>query len=264
MAGLLPDHAPYDRVVATVSLWDIPAPWWNQLASGARLVVPLRWRSLGQSVAFTYTDGRLVSDSLHLCGFVYLVGEGEGELAGPITANELVTLHWDRDQAVNPDALQGVLDQPPVTTLVWNHTRRQRVPRRVVAAPDRHRPTRLPNQGPRRGPTRSVRPGTGMVAPNAGRRRYACLPHLPPPGRRLTRARRDRPRPGRPRPDRIPLRPDPHLGARTQPAHAHAHRLARWHPRQRTGRPGLREEPQQVHPHLRRPARTYAMITEMM
>lgn len=111
-----PDHAPYDRVIATVSPWDIPAPWWNQLAPGARLVAPLRWRGLGQSVAFTYTDGRLVSDSLHLCGFVYLLGEGEGELAGPITADELVTLHWDRDQAVNPDALRGVLDQPRVTT----------------------------------------------------------------------------------------------------------------------------------------------------
>ncbi|HEU5473768.1 MAG TPA: hypothetical protein VFV67_24230 [Actinophytocola sp.] len=26
-----------------------------------------------------------MSDSLHLCGFVYLVGEDEGELSGPIT-----------------------------------------------------------------------------------------------------------------------------------------------------------------------------------
>lgn len=53
----------------------------------------LRWRSQGRSVSFTYTDGRLVSDSLHLCGFVYLVGEDEGELAGPITIDGLVTLH---------------------------------------------------------------------------------------------------------------------------------------------------------------------------
>ncbi|HEY0694326.1 MAG TPA: methyltransferase, FxLD system [Kribbella sp.] len=110
-----PDHAPYDRMIATVSPWDIPAPWWNQLAPGARLVAPLRWRGQGRSVAFTYTDGRLVSDSLHLCGFVYLVGEDEGELSGPVTADELVTLHWDRDQAVDLDALRGVLDQPRIT-----------------------------------------------------------------------------------------------------------------------------------------------------
>lgn len=110
-----PDHAPYDRMIATVSPWDIPAEWWKQLAPGGRLVAPLRWRGQGRSVAFTYTDGRLVSDSLHLCGFVYLVGDGEGELAGPIAADELVTLHWDRDQAVDLGALRGVLDQPRVT-----------------------------------------------------------------------------------------------------------------------------------------------------
>jgi protein-L-isoaspartate(D-aspartate) O-methyltransferase len=112
-----PDHAPYDRMIATVSPWDIPAPWWKQLAPGARLVAPLRWRGQGRSVAFTYTDGRLVSDSLHLCGFVYLQGvEDDGELAGPITPDGLVTLHWDRDQAVDLNALRGVLNQPRVTT----------------------------------------------------------------------------------------------------------------------------------------------------
>lgn len=110
-----PDHAPYDRIIATVSPWDIPTAWWKQLAPGGRLVAPLRWRGQGRSVALTYTDGRLISDSLHLCGFVYLRGEYEGELSGSITADELVTLHWDRDQAVDIAALTGVLDQPRVT-----------------------------------------------------------------------------------------------------------------------------------------------------
>lgn len=110
-----PDNAPYDRLIATVSPWDIPAPWWNQLAPGARLVAPLRWRGQGRSVSFTYTDGYLVSDSLHLCGFVYLLGEHEGECNGSITADGLVTLHWDRDQTVDLAALRGVLDQPRVT-----------------------------------------------------------------------------------------------------------------------------------------------------
>ncbi|GGN29782.1 hypothetical protein GCM10011609_87050 [Lentzea pudingi] len=115
-----PDHAPYDRMIVTVSPWHIPAQWWKQLAPGGRLVAPLRWRGQGRSVAFTYTEGRLVSDSLHLCGFVYLVGDGEGELSGAITADELVTLHWDRDQPVDPEALRGVLDQPRVTA--WSGT----------------------------------------------------------------------------------------------------------------------------------------------
>ncbi|HEU5473776.1 MAG TPA: hypothetical protein VFV67_24270 [Actinophytocola sp.] len=38
-----PGHSPYDRMIATVSPWDIPLPWWNQLAPGARLVAPLRF-----------------------------------------------------------------------------------------------------------------------------------------------------------------------------------------------------------------------------
>ncbi|NIJ09748.1 protein-L-isoaspartate(D-aspartate) O-methyltransferase [Saccharomonospora amisosensis] len=113
-----PSHAPYDRVIATVSPWDIPVSWWKQLAPEARLVAPLRWRGQGRSVSFTYTDGRLVSDSLHLCGFVYLRGEYEGELSGSITADERVKLHWDRDQAVDLSTLRGVLDQP--RSVAWS------------------------------------------------------------------------------------------------------------------------------------------------
>jgi protein-L-isoaspartate(D-aspartate) O-methyltransferase len=110
-----PSRAPYDRLIATVSPWDIPAAWWTQLAPGARLVAPLRWRGQARSVSLTYTDGRLTSDSIHLCGFVYLVGDDEGERSGPITADETIKLHWDRDQAVDLDVLRGVLDQPRVT-----------------------------------------------------------------------------------------------------------------------------------------------------
>ncbi|NDL60210.1 methyltransferase, FxLD system [Phytoactinopolyspora mesophila] len=114
-AAGVPENAPYDRLIATVSPWDIPNAWWDQLAPGARVVAPLRWRGQARSVAFTYTDGRLVADSIELCGFVYLVGEGEGETSAPITNDQTITVHWDRDQAVNPDALRGVFDQPRVT-----------------------------------------------------------------------------------------------------------------------------------------------------
>lgn len=46
---------------------------------------------------------------------MYLRGETEGELSGPITADDKVKLHWDRDQAVDLNTLGGVLDQPRVT-----------------------------------------------------------------------------------------------------------------------------------------------------
>ncbi|MFI7676366.1 hypothetical protein [Actinophytocola sp. NPDC049390] len=51
---------------------------------------------------------------------MHLLGEHEGELDGPITPDGLVTLHWDRDQAVALAALRGVLDQPRVTA--WSGT----------------------------------------------------------------------------------------------------------------------------------------------
>ncbi|RNL85554.1 methyltransferase, FxLD system [Halostreptopolyspora alba] len=114
------DHAPYDRIIVTVSPWDIPTAWRTQLAPGGRLVAPVRWRGQSRSAALTNRGDRLVSDSLYLCGFVYLVGEDEGELAAPITEDERVTLHWDRDQPVEPAALRGGLDQPRLTT--WSGT----------------------------------------------------------------------------------------------------------------------------------------------
>jgi protein-L-isoaspartate(D-aspartate) O-methyltransferase len=109
------DNAPYDRLIATVSPWDIPAAWWDQLAPQARLVAPLRWRGQARGVGFTYTDGRFVSDSMYLCGFVYLVGPDEGERSGPLTTDEMIKLHYDRDQAVDLDGLRGVFDQPRTT-----------------------------------------------------------------------------------------------------------------------------------------------------
>lgn len=114
-AAGVPEHAPYDRLIATVSPWDIPQAWWDQLAPGARVVAPMRWRGQSRGVAFTYTDGRLIADSIELCGFVYLVGDDEGETSAPITADDTIRLHWDRDQDVNPNALRGVFDQPRVT-----------------------------------------------------------------------------------------------------------------------------------------------------
>jgi len=112
------ENAPYDRLIATVSPWDISAQWWEQLAHGARVVVPLRWRGQARGLGLAYTDGRLVADSNELCGFVHLVNEEHGELNAVIAEEHSVKLHWDRDQNVNPDALGGVLEQP--RTEAWS------------------------------------------------------------------------------------------------------------------------------------------------
>src|SRR5580700_11713939 len=40
-AGGYPEHAPYDRIIATVGVSDLAGPWLEQAAPGARIVVPL-------------------------------------------------------------------------------------------------------------------------------------------------------------------------------------------------------------------------------
>lgn len=44
-----PAGAPYDRIIVTAGAWDIPAPWWQQLAPDGRLVVPVRLHGSGRS-----------------------------------------------------------------------------------------------------------------------------------------------------------------------------------------------------------------------
>lgn len=102
------EHAPYDRIIATVGVLDIYDGWWRQLAPGGRIVLPLRWRGQTRSVAFTDTDGRLESDSVELCGFVPMIGHDD-ERSAPIAADDAVTLYWDQGQPIDPVALDGVL-----------------------------------------------------------------------------------------------------------------------------------------------------------
>jgi protein-L-isoaspartate(D-aspartate) O-methyltransferase len=70
---------PYDRIIATVGVWDLAPAWLEQLAPGGRLVVPLDLRGVQRSVAFEPQDGRWTSRSVVPCGFMPL----RGSLAGP-------------------------------------------------------------------------------------------------------------------------------------------------------------------------------------
>ncbi|MBB1245011.1 methyltransferase, FxLD system, partial [Streptomyces durbertensis] len=111
------DHAPYDRIILTVGAWDIPTAWWNQLAVGGRLVVPLRWRGQTRSVAFVREADHLRADSMELCGFVPMIGQ-EGEHEGAIDKEGHVTLYWDADQHISPTTLHRSLAMP--RTEMWS------------------------------------------------------------------------------------------------------------------------------------------------
>jgi protein-L-isoaspartate(D-aspartate) O-methyltransferase len=74
------EGAPYDRIIATVGVWDLAPAWLAQLAPGGRLVVPLDLRGVHRSVALERTeDGHWTSRSVVPCGFIRM----RGALAGP-------------------------------------------------------------------------------------------------------------------------------------------------------------------------------------
>ncbi|MCG5220298.1 methyltransferase, FxLD system [Streptosporangium sp. KLBMP 9127] len=74
-----PARAPYDRVIATVGVWDLAPAWLDQLHPDGRIVVPLDLRGVQRSVALEPADGHLRSLSIVPCGFMRL----RGAYAGP-------------------------------------------------------------------------------------------------------------------------------------------------------------------------------------
>jgi protein-L-isoaspartate(D-aspartate) O-methyltransferase len=113
------DGAPYDKIVVTVGAWDLAAAWWQQLAPGGRMVVPLRWRGQTRCLALVRDGDHLRSESVELCGFVPMIGQ-DGEKSGAINTDATVIIHWDQDQPVDPVELVGTLDQARID--VWTDT----------------------------------------------------------------------------------------------------------------------------------------------
>lgn len=73
------EHAPYDRIEATVGIWDLSPLWIGQLRDAGRVVVPL-WLAPGAqaSVAFRKEGQHLHSVMVEPCGFMRLRGPNAG------------------------------------------------------------------------------------------------------------------------------------------------------------------------------------------
>lgn len=109
------EYAPFDRMIVTVGAWDIPPAWVEQLASGGRLVVPLRMRGLTRSVAFEYDQrGYLAGREYDLCGFVPMQGIGQCQEQLVRLHGDEVGLRVDDEQQVDGEALQKALTQPRI------------------------------------------------------------------------------------------------------------------------------------------------------
>jgi protein-L-isoaspartate(D-aspartate) O-methyltransferase len=113
------DAAPYDRFIATVGVWDIPAPWLEQLTPAGRLVVPLRLRGAqSRSIAFERSGPGWASCDSQLAVFMPLRGLGDdAPRTVTLTPERDVTLQVHQDQTLDPQALTGVLERDGHT--IW-------------------------------------------------------------------------------------------------------------------------------------------------
>ena len=106
-----PDARPYDRIIVTAGAWDIVPAWWDQLAIGGRLVVPLRLHGSGLTRAIAFDllgPGRMASASAIVCGFVPLRGAAEHGEAFARLADDVV-LHLDATDLPDHKALSQAL-----------------------------------------------------------------------------------------------------------------------------------------------------------
>jgi protein-L-isoaspartate(D-aspartate) O-methyltransferase len=109
------EHAPYDRIIATIGAWDVPPAWVAQLAPQGRLVVPLDLRGPQRSIAFEPIGDHLESVSVVPCGFMRM----RGAFAGPESIHQLgpergVFLGLAEHRPVDVDALYAALAHPGV------------------------------------------------------------------------------------------------------------------------------------------------------
>ncbi|HEV2784626.1 MAG TPA: methyltransferase, FxLD system [Actinophytocola sp.] len=111
-AGGFAPRAPYDRVIATVGVWDLAPAWLEQLDPAGRLVVPLDLRGVQRSVAFERAGGHWASVSVQPCGFMRM----RGPFAGP---EQLLVLDRDtermltvpHDRPIDLDAVRATLSE---------------------------------------------------------------------------------------------------------------------------------------------------------
>lgn len=97
-----PDQAPFDRIEATVSVWDLAPAWTQQLTPSGTLVAPLGLHAgLHFSVGFARHGRHLRSHSVQDCGFLPL----RGPHAGPDTFVKVQPGLW----ASLEDATQATL-----------------------------------------------------------------------------------------------------------------------------------------------------------
>jgi hypothetical protein len=72
-------RAAYDRIVASVGIWDMPLPWIRQLKPHGRIVAPIWLDGLQVGAAFTVElDGTLYAEEMTPTTYIYIRGAAAG------------------------------------------------------------------------------------------------------------------------------------------------------------------------------------------
>ena len=107
-------EGPFDRIEATVGVWDVSTQWVEQLQPDGLLVTPLWLRTgLQASVAFRRSNDGLEAVSVEPCGFMTLRGPGAGD-AGYERIGEW-TVSFDEPNRSRAMLLERLLRTPPHT-----------------------------------------------------------------------------------------------------------------------------------------------------
>ncbi len=110
----LPEAAPYDRIILTVSAWDIAPAWPEQLQPGGRLVLPLALNGTVQKlVAFERLDDHLVSVSVQDGAFMPLRGiHAVPRVHFPLGGGRDLLLGVGTPRPIDADAVYTLLTGP--------------------------------------------------------------------------------------------------------------------------------------------------------
>lgn len=98
--------AGWDRIVVTTGSADLPEAWFGELADDGRLVVPLRFRGLSRTLAFTWENGHLRTDTTIVSGFLAMQGQSAHAPRTVHLADADVRLVVDENQHADDHALQ--------------------------------------------------------------------------------------------------------------------------------------------------------------
>ncbi len=117
-AGYAP-RASYDRIIATVGVWDIPLAWVQQLKPRGIIVAPLWIDSVQVSGAFTLqADGTLYSKSNLQCSFIRLRGVSSGPVVSRRVGSSSLVLTSNAVNALDGASLHLLLSEDAETNLL--------------------------------------------------------------------------------------------------------------------------------------------------